>query len=113
MLNLPNCLTLKGINLGRLHNKYLIIEIFSFSADGVGEEETEGVLWISSRRHRHFLPRNHTWYPRYFDTKQVWRSLKQLSNELESLKQAKFLFDHIRIYGKREVTKVTFIYTAS
>ena len=48
----------KGINLGRLWNKYLIIEIQGYAAEEHAMEESEQLLWIWSVRHRSFLARN-------------------------------------------------------
>jgi len=72
------------------------------------------VLWNCSRRHRIFLPSNFSWYSKNpFFTSSAWMSLKSQSGELETLQQGQFLFKHIRIGGKRKVTQVTLIYTAS
>jgi len=103
----------RGINLGRCWNKYLIIDIFFFSAVDDARKEAEAVLWLCSRGHKKFLPRNFDWYPRNLEWNRVWQSLMEQSRKLKSMEQAKFLFEHIRIDGKREVTKVTRIFTAS
>ena len=117
----------KGINLGRCWNKYLIIDIFFYAAEEDARKETEAVLWLCCRGHTHFLARNFDWYPRNIEWKGLWRSLSDQSGLLKSMKQrkpvlsslytsialAKFLFEHIRIDGEREVTKVTRIFTAS
>ena len=100
------------INLGRVKNKYLIIDIFLTAGEEDPQREAEVVLWQCSRRHRIFLPNNFTWYPKNL-TPPVWWCLKQQSGELETLQQGKFLFDHIRIDGTREITQVTRIFTAS
>jgi len=102
-----------GINLGRCWNKYLIIEIFFYAAEDDARKEAEDVLWVCSRGHKQFLAKNLDWYPHIINWKSVSGSLKGQSGQLESIKQAKFLFDNIRIVGKREVTKVTRIFTAS
>ena len=103
----------RGINLGRCWNKYLIIDIFFYSAVEDARKEAEAVLWLCSRGHKKFLPRNFDWYPRNLEWNRVWQSLMEQSRKLKSLKQAKFLFEHIRIDGERQVTKVTRIFTAS
>jgi len=103
----------RGINLGRCWNKYLIIDIFFFSAMEDARKETEAVLWACSRNHRQFLGRNFDWYLRIINWKHGWQSLKDQSGQLTFKKQAKFLFAHIRIEGEREVTRVTRIFTAS
>jgi len=105
--------TFGGINLGRCWSKYLIIEIFFFSAEDRAQSETEAVLWVSSRRHRNFLAPNYSWYPRILDWIGIWVKMMAKSSQLESLQQGKFLFDHIRIDGEREATKVTRVYRAS
>ena len=103
-----------GINLGRCYNKYIIIEIFLFAAEEDAIEEAEAVLWIASRRHRRFLAKNFYWYPNILVFKLTpWASLKKKSKEIKSLKQARHIFDNIRIDGEREVKKVVRIYTAS
>jgi len=99
--------------LGRCWNKYLIIEIFFFAGQEDARKEAEAVLWLCSRRHRKFLPRNFQWYPRNIDWKAAWLCLKEQSGLVESMEQSKFLFEHIRIDGKREVTRLTRIFTAS
>jgi len=58
------------------------------------------------------LPNNFTWYPKNL-TPPVWWCLKLQSGELENLQQGRFLFDNIRIEGKREFTKVIRIFKAS
>lgn len=103
----------RGINLGRCHNKYLIIEMFCFAGEKKVQEEAEITLWISSRRHRSFLPKNFSWYRRNLMNK-TWLSLLEQSSQIESYLQAKLLFDNIRIdYERKEVTKVTLLYRAS
>ena len=75
--------------------------------------EAEAVLWLCSRGHKQFLGRNFDWYPRNLKWKSNRLSLKDQSGQLETLQQAKFLFDNIRINGETEVKKVTRIFTAS
>ena len=75
----------RGINLGRIYNKYLIVDIFFYSAEHDARQETEANLWVCSRRHRRFLPANFSWYTRNIDWKAIWQSLKEQSKELESL----------------------------
>jgi len=101
-----------GINLGRVWNKNLIIHIFFCAGEKDPQRETERDLWHCSRIHRIFLPNNYTWYPQDL-LPPPWWSLKQQSWELETFQQGRFLFDNIRIEGKREVTKVIRIFTAS
>ena len=103
----------RGINLGRCWNKYLIIDIFFYSAVDDARMEAEAVLWLCSRGHKKFLARNFDWYPRNLEWKSPWRSLMEQSGQVESMKQPKFLFDNIRINGETEVKKVTRIFTAS
>ena len=103
----------RGINLGRCWNKYLIIDIFFFSAVDDARKEAEAVLWLCSRHHKQFLAWNFDWYPRNLEWHRVGQSLMEQSRKLKSMKQAKFLFEHIRINGERQVTKVTRIFTAS
>ena len=103
----------RGINLGRCWNKYIIIDIFFYAAEKDARKEAEAVLWVCSRGHRQFLARNFDWYARNIEWRAIWQILKDQSGQLESMQQAKFLFEYIRIDGKREVTKVTRIYTAS
>ena len=103
----------RGINLGRCKNKYLIIDIFFFSAEQDARKEAEAVLWLCSRGHKKFLARNFDWYPRNLEWKSLSLSLMEQSGQVESMKQPKFLFDNIRINGKTEVKKVTRIFTAS
>ena len=102
-----------GMNLGRCYNKYIIIDIFMYAAEKDARAEAESILWICSSRHRAFLCKDYDLYPRLIEWKATWASLKEQSNQLESLQQARFLFDNIRIDGEREVTKVTLIFTAS
>ena len=101
-----------GINLGRVWNKYLIIDIFLSAGEDDPQTETEVVLWQCSRRHRIFLPTNYSWYPKNL-LSPVWLSLMQQSGQLKTLQQVRFLFKHIRIDGRRKVKKVTRIFTAS
>ena len=117
----------RGINLGRCWNKYIIIDIFFYSAEQDATKEAEAVLWLCSRHHKQFLAINFEWYSRNLGWKAAYLSLKEQSGLLKALKQpkftlsslfssivlSKFLFEHIRIDGEREVTKVTRIYTAS
>jgi len=103
---------LRGINLGKVWNKNLIIDIFFSSGEENPQREAEIVLWLCSWRHRIFLPKNFAWYPKNL-TPPVWFSLKSQSGQLETLQQVQFLFKHIRIEGTREATQVTCIYTAS
>ena len=70
-------------------------------------------MWVCSRGYRQFLITNFDWYPRNIYWKAIWQILMDQSGELESMKQAKFLFENIRIDGEREVTKVNRIFTAS
>ena len=98
----------RSINLGRCHNKYLIIDILVYSSEDP-EQESQSLLWVSSRRHREFLASNISWYPSIM----FLSSLLNKSKELETLKQAKFMFDHVRLEGDRKVTKVTRIFRAS
>ena len=53
----------KGIHLGRLWNKYLIVEILAFAAEEHALAEAEAALWGCSHAHRLFLVRNRDWYP--------------------------------------------------
>ena len=62
----------QGMNLGRVWNKYLIIDIFLFAGEENFQSEAEVVLWGSSRRHRAFLGKNYDWYVPKLS---VWRSL--------------------------------------
>ena len=55
------------INLGRMVNKYLIIEVFVFAAEEAKREHTESLLWTSSLKHRAFLFPNRDWYLRKID----------------------------------------------
>ena len=87
----------RGINLGRCWNKYLIIDIFFYSAEEDARKEAEAVLWLCSRGHKKFLARNFDWYPRNLEWNRVWQSLMEQSGQLISMEQAKFLFEHIRI----------------
>ena len=102
----------RGINLGKVWNKYLIIDIFFSAGEKDPQREAEIVLWLCSCRHRIFLPKNFAWYPKNV-TPPVWWWLKSQSGQLETSQQGQFLFEHIRIDGEREVTKVTRIFTAS
>jgi len=80
----------KGINLGRIWNKYLIIDIFFSAGEEYPQKETEIVLWQCSRMHRIFLPLNFSWYSKslFYD---FVMSLKAQSRQIETLKQAQFL----------------------
>ena len=62
---------MRGINLGRVRNKYLIIDIFLSAGEKDPQRETEVVFWYCSRLHRIFLPINFTWYPKNL-TPPVW-----------------------------------------
>ena len=92
--------------MGKCHNKYLIIKILLFAGEHDPRHEGEALLWLCSRRHRDFMCRNFYWYPNKLSGKfnGVCLSLRKQSKELESLIQAKFLFDHIRINGEKEVS---------
>ena len=103
----------RGINLGRCWNKYIIIDIFFYAAQEDARKEAEAVLWLCSRGHKQFLAWNFDWYPRNIDWKTACLSLKEQSGQIESMEQPKYLFEHIRIHGKTEVTKVTLIFRAT
>ena len=83
----------KGINLGRLWNKYLIIEIISFAAQEEALPETESVLWKSSNRLREFLITNRAWYPRLLTFIRLAHELKSASLIVVTDAQAKFIVD--------------------
>jgi len=99
------------INLGRCKNKYLIIDILFSAGEEDPQREAEILLWDCRRNHRAFLGKNYDWYPRNLSC--VWVNLKSQSKELETAKQGRFLLDHIRINGMKEVSKVTRIFTAT
>ena len=103
---------MQGINLGKCWNKYIIIEIFLLAGEEDPQREAEIVLWACSRRHRTFLSKNFDWYPSKFLLPCVI-SLKEQSALLETYEQGRFLFEHIRIDGVKQVTEVTRIFTAS
>ena len=67
--------------------------MFFFSATDDARKEAEAVLWLCSRGHKQFLARNFDWYPRNLEWKRVWLSLTEQSGQVESMKQAKFLFE--------------------
>ena len=102
----------RSIKLGRLRNKYLIIEIIFYAADDDGLAEGEALLWRSSRVHRAFLVCNHDWYPPKLVISPP-ASLKKQSNELEDIEQTIFMLDRIRILPFRKVQKVYLLYRAS
>ena len=77
-------------------NKYEIIDIFAIAGEEDTQLEAEVVLWAASRRHRSFLHKNYYWYPLKL-TFTPWQMLKKQSEQLESFKQGKFLFNQIRI----------------
>jgi len=74
----------RGMNLGRVRNKYLIIDIFFSAGEKDPQREAEVVLWHCSTRHKLFLPDNFTWYPKNLTHPILW-GLKQQSGELETL----------------------------
>jgi len=102
----------RSINLGRCHNKYIIIEILLLAAENDGQREAEALLWVCSPRHRCFMGTNFDWYPRNIEWKEIWRSLMKDSRE-ESVKKAKFLLEKIRKRAQMKVTKATQIFSAS
>jgi len=92
----------------------IVIDIFLYAAEEDARAEAELVLWASSLRHRTFLLKNFEWYPNNLGFKlTAWKSLRNKSELIKYLNQGRFLFEHIRIEGKREVQKVTRLYTAS
>ena len=71
--------------MGTVRNKYPIIDIFSSAGGHNVQDETEKILWKSSRNHRVFLGKNFEWYPRILGPSY---SLKSQSKELKTLQQA-------------------------
>ena len=62
----------RGINLGRIYNKYFIVDIFFSSAERNARQEADTVLWVCSRRHRRFLPAKFSLYTRNIDWMVAW-----------------------------------------
>lgn len=49
--------------MGRLRNKYIIIETLAYAIEFCALSETEDILWTCSSDHRDFLKHNRSWYP--------------------------------------------------
>jgi len=79
------------------------------------QREIKGVLGALSKEHRNFVVRysEEILFAVRLMSKKVWLDLIAQSTQLKSINRAKFLFEHIRIDGEREVKKVTRIFTAS
>ena len=82
----------KGINLGRLFNKYLIIDIMYYATERYGIYEAEQLLHSCSKKHRNFLPINRSWYSRTLSLT-VSLQLKELSAQLKDIHQATFILE--------------------
>jgi len=97
---------IEGIKLGPLWNKYLIIKVLLYAADGVYIKEVEKLLWSLSKAHRAFLFSNRCWYPRLLVfPERILRKQGGLTSE-----QADFLLSNIRGF---KVHQATLIYRAS
>lgn len=77
-----------AIHLGKLHNKYLIVEILLWSSQEDALQEGETLLWHTSQSHRGFLSGNHDWYPRVWTFKTPFRFLMTDSAIIKSKEQA-------------------------
>jgi len=103
-----------SINLGKVVNKYIIMDIFLSAGEEDAKIETEEVLWAQSKRHRNFFAINFDWYPRFLTEFAPWKIISTQSNLLfREEEKAKSMLDRIRIDGQRKVKKVNRIYTAS
>lgn len=80
----------KSINLGRIKNKYLIVQILILAGELDSFEEASELLWKCSVRHREFLSTNLSWYSKLGN----YGALKELidsSLELKCTQEARFL----------------------
>ena len=81
-----------SIALGRLKNKYLIIEIFAYAQEPNVPNQSEQLIWEVSRRYRRFMSPNYNWYPVLLWSPLAVNFCKQ-SKALKSVSQANFLIE--------------------
>ena len=91
----------KPINLGRIWNKYIIVDILCYACDKDALEQSSELLHKVSKNHRDFLVTNRAWYYDNLNFDAAYMHLKILSKELCSSRQAEQLIKEIEACSSR------------
>lgn len=101
------------ITLGRIKNKYIIIEIFALATESDVLFEAERLLWQTNKSSRRFMPVNRSWYMNNSSYFKIMIKLTSLSKILQSRDQAYFLQETLESSGLSHYTNLTLLYRGS